>query len=190
MTTAPVARRDGAGIAPVVRAAAAGDDAAWSVLVKRFTGLIAAVVRSYRLTAADAADVTQTTWLLLVEHIDRIRDPERVGAWLASTARRECLRVLRRGSRIVLTADVESDATEPPADTELVGAERRAAVARALETLPDRLRALLTALMADPAPRYDEVAATLGMPVGSIGPTRARALERLRRSLELEDAAG
>src|SRR4051794_3498545 len=87
------------GLAPLVHAAAGGDEAAWNALVDRFSGLVWAVARAHRLGAADAADVSQTTWLRLVENLTRLRDPEAVGAWLASTARREALRVLRRGSR-------------------------------------------------------------------------------------------
>src|SRR5436309_1881414 len=97
-TSAPRARspRGDAAAAALVRAAAAGDHASWETLVDRFGGLVWAIARAHRLTSADAADVSQTTWLLLVEHLDRIRRPELVGSWLASTAHRECLRVLRQ----------------------------------------------------------------------------------------------
>ena len=103
------------GLNELVRAAAEGDQQAWDALVDRFAGLVWAIARAHRLSPADAADVSQTTWLRLVEHLGRIRDPERVGAWLAATARHECLRVIRHAGRFVADGDVDLDAvgTEP-----------------------------------------------------------------------------
>jgi RNA polymerase sigma factor (sigma-70 family) len=173
-------------LARLVRAAAAGNELAWERLVHEFAGLLWAVTRSHRLTDADAADVAQATWVRLVEHLHRLNKPGRVGAWLATTARRECLRVLREGQRQVLFgADPPEDrAIESAPDTELMIAERDGALWRAFSRLQPSDQALLRLLMADPCPAYEEISAALGMPIGSIGPTRARALERLRRELD------
>ena len=176
-------------VAALVRAAADGDAEAWAALVERFSALVWSVTRGFGLSHHDAAEVSQTAWLQLVEHLGDIRQPERVGAWLATTTRRLCLTTLRKTGRAV-PADLDDyylvspDATGE-LDTALDAGRRRAAVSRALEDLPEPGKALLRLLSSDPAPSYAEAAATLRMPVGSIGPTRARCLERLRRSPEL-----
>jgi RNA polymerase sigma factor (sigma-70 family) len=160
--------------------------AAWSQLIDRYAVLIRSVCRAHRLCDADADDVAQLTWLRAVEHIGRLRDPDRFGAWVGTTARHECLRVLRGRKRVVPTADeVQTPlfaAHADPAETELA-AERRDAVRSALSVLPERQRTLLRLLHSEPAPSYEAIGTALDMPVGSIGPTRGRALERLRREL-------
>ncbi len=167
-------------------AAARGDDAAWKALVEQFSGLIWSVTRAYRLGSADAADVFQTTWLRLAEHIGRLDHPEYVGAWLATTARRESLRASRASARVVLTDDAVLGALEggeaTPEQAVLLS-ERSDLLWRAFRTLPARCQLLLRLLMATPAPSYAEVAAALDRPVGSIGPTRARCLRLLREKL-------
>jgi RNA polymerase sigma factor (sigma-70 family) len=169
-------------VGQLVRDAAAGDQAAWDRLVERFNGLVWAVARAHRLAGADASDVVQTTWLRLVEHLDRLQDPERVGAWLATTARRECLRTLRLSARVLpteteLLPDPGSDA---PLGAALLAEERDRALWEAFGGLSERCQALLRLLVADPPPSYEDVGAALDMPIGSIGPTRQRCLERLR----------
>lgn len=178
-------RRDAADVTRIVRAAAAGDHGAWNALVDEFGGLVFAVARAHRLSDADAADVAGATWLRLVEHLDRLREADRVGAWLATTARRESLRVLRNGQRQVPSGDDlgEQWHDEPDAGADLIVEERDAVLRRAFGRLSHRDQALLRLLTADPAPSYEEISAALEMPIGSIGPTRARALERLRREL-------
>lgn len=170
----------------LVEHAAAGDEHAWQGLVDEFGGLVWAVTRAHRLGDADAGDVTQTTWLRLVEHLSLLKDPERVGAWLATTARHECLGVLRRSARLVAHGDDLPEPADdaPTHDTALLTQERDATLWRAFAHLSERDRALLRMLMADPVPSYEEIGAALGMPIGSIGPTRARALQRLRREVE------
>jgi RNA polymerase sigma factor (sigma-70 family) len=170
----------------VVRAARDGDRAAWNLLVARYSGLIWGVARAHRLGDADAADVVQTTWLRLVEHLDKIRNPEGVGAWLATTARHECLRVLRVGQRQLLTDgfDIPEQATETGLDARLLTNERDAALWRAFSQISERCGRLLRMLVASPPPSYEEIGAALDMPIGSIGPTRARCLEQLRKRLE------
>jgi RNA polymerase sigma factor (sigma-70 family) len=168
----------------LVRAAAAGCQQSWNQLVERYAGRVWAVARAYRLRAADAADVSQTTWLRLVEHLPRLTNPERVGAWLAITAQRECMRVIRQSGRERLDdAVADVPAATADLDHELVIGERDAALWRAFSRLPPRDQALLRLLMEDPAPSYEEIGAALGMPIGSIGPTRIRALDRLRREI-------
>jgi RNA polymerase sigma factor (sigma-70 family) len=166
----------------LVRDAAAGDQAAWNRLVERFNGLVWAVARAHRLAGADASDVVQTTWLRLVENLDRVQDPERVGAWLATTARRECLRTLRLSARVLPTETelLPDPGTDAPLGAALLAEERDRALWEAFGGLSERCQALLRLLVADPPPSYEDVGAALDMPIGSIGPTRQRCLERLR----------
>jgi RNA polymerase sigma factor (sigma-70 family) len=171
--------------AGIVAAAAAGDQAAWNQIVERYTGLLWGVARAHRLSTADAADVVQTTWLRLVEHLAKIRNPDTVGAWLATTARREALRTLRRAARCEPSGEIDllAEAGAADVDAHLLRDERSCALRRAFARLPARDQALLRLLTVDEAPSYDEIGAALAMPVGSIGPTRGRALDRLRREL-------
>lgn len=172
----------------LVRRAAAGDRIAWEELVDAFAGLIWAIARNHRLSDGDSADVSQTTWLRLLENIDRLAEPSRVGAWLATTARRECLRVLGLANRHVLVDDEARldvpDAAVPDLDAGLLLAEREEAVRVAFEQLPERCQRLLRLLMLDPPPSYEELSAALGVPIGSIGPTRGRCLKKLRDLVE------
>lgn len=166
----------------LVRAAADGDDAAWAGLVARFGGLVWAVTRSHRLSSADAADVVQCTWLKLVQHLGDLRNPAAVGGWLATTARRESVRVLHASKQQIPCGDalLERAADEPPLDADLLRRERDAVLWQAVERLRPEDQALVHMLAADPPPTYSEIGAALGMPTGSIGPTRARCLQRLR----------
>jgi RNA polymerase sigma factor (sigma-70 family) len=173
----------------LVRLAAAGDKAAWERLVDQYSRLIWAMTRDFRLTETDAADVVQTTWLRLLEHIGRIEYPERLGSWLATTARHECLRHLAASKRVTLVGD--HDATfgnspehQPDVEERLLAGERAQAVREAVSTLPARSQQLLQLLMADPPVSYTEISDQLGLPIGSIGPTRGRCLERLRVILQ------
>lgn len=177
----------------LVRAAAGGDQQAWGALVDRFSRLIWAIARNHRLCADDAAEVSQTTWLRLAEHIDRLQDPSKVGGWLATTARHESLRILRgAGRQVPIGDDMPEPASQAPAvDEQLLRDERDTVLWRAFSRLPERDQALLRMLVGDPLPSYEEIGAALDMRVGSIGPTRARCLERLRREAEgLELAVG
>jgi RNA polymerase sigma factor (sigma-70 family) len=176
---------DQALVALLVAQAGKGDQEAWNALVDRFGSTVWAIARGHRLNAADAADVFQTTWLRLLEHLDRIQQPERVGAWLATTARRECLRTLRLAGRQLANGDdfdvLPDPATSRSPDGNLVAAERQQIVNDLVDQLPLRSQLLLRMLSADSPLSYLEISEALSMPVGSIGPTRARALEQLRR---------
>lgn len=178
-------------VGALVRAAADGDQRAWSVLVDRFSKLVWAIARNHRLCPDDAAEVSQTTWLRLAEHIDRLQDPSKVGGWLATTARHESLRVLRGAGRQIPMGDdlPEPEWADPEIDEELLRSERDTLLWRAFSRLPARDQALLRLLVGDPMPSYEAIGAAMGMPVGSVGPTRARCLERLRREAEVMELA-
>jgi RNA polymerase sigma factor (sigma-70 family) len=169
----------------LVRAAAAGNQHAWEGLVNEFSPLVLGVARAHRLGDADASDVAQTTWLRLVEHLAHMHDPERVGAWLATTAWRESERVRRRATRQIVTDALPELPADEDVTQRIVTAERHAAVRTAFRRLHRRDQALLRLLVSDPAPSYEQIGAILQMPVGSIGPTRARSLTRLRREAAL-----
>jgi RNA polymerase sigma factor (sigma-70 family) len=175
----------------VMRAACAGDEHAWRSLVERFGGRIRSVARAHRLAAHDSEDVVQTTWLRLLENIARVREPASVGAWLSTTARRESLSVIgdRKAEEPVPSELVPEPEPAPAPSEALLAAERRAVLGRAVGSLPERSAALVRMLFADREPSYVEISATLGMPVGSIGPIRGRALERLRAHGELRALA-
>ncbi len=180
-------RRDEAGDRDLVEAARKGDQSAWDEIVDRYGSRVWAVARAHRLSSADAEDVFQVTFLRLVTHIDTIREPNRVGAWLATTARFECLTVLRRRGRAVPSSNDEvldaPDPLLPSADSRLLADERSAELHAALARLSEPCQRLLRLLMADPEPSYEEVGRALEMPIGSIGPTRGRCLKHLRREL-------
>lgn len=172
-------------VGALVEQAAAGSQEAWNSLVDRFASTVWAIARGHRLSASDAADVFQTTWLRLVEHLDKIEHPERIGAWLATTARHESLRVFRVGGRQVPNgADFDSyadDRLDRAPDANLISAEQGELINQLVELLPIRSQMLLRLLSADSPLSYKDISEALAMPIGSIGPTRARALDQLRR---------
>jgi RNA polymerase sigma factor (sigma-70 family) len=144
------------------------------------------VTRTYQLTADDARDVSQTVWLRLVENLANLREPEALPGWLATTTQRECIRQLRQGRR-VMPVDPHTDValqlceTDDP-DTGILRAELHQALRDGLAELPARDQALLTLRVADPPKSYEEISQLLGMPIGSIGPTLRRSLDRLRET--------
>ncbi len=167
---------------PLVRAAASGDAGAWQAIVDRYGPLIMGVLRRYGLSRADAADVNQTVWLRLVEHLDRIREPEALPGWIAQTTRHECLRLIRADRRTELYDPLTAafGATVADLDEPLLAAERRQALRDAYADLPERCRGLIALLLADPPLSYEEIGDRLGVPVGSVGPTRGRCVHKLR----------
>jgi RNA polymerase sigma factor (sigma-70 family) len=173
----------------LLAAAGEGDQQAWNQLVVRYERLVWSVVRSFRLDDAAAADVSQTVWLRLVEHCDRIRNPEGLASWLATTARHEAIRISkmqRRQTPSEFEFDVE-DTTVVAFDELLVDTEDRARVMVAFRQLPGDAQQLLRLLTTDPPLEYETIAEIIDRPIGSIGPTRARCLERLRRLMAAVD---
>jgi RNA polymerase sigma factor (sigma-70 family) len=167
----------------LVSTAVNGDPEAWRLLVTRFAPVVRAAARRHRLSDFDADEVAQRTWLALFQNLSRLNEPEALGAWVSTTARRECLRLLRQSSRELPMAEPPVGASngETEDEDERIVAERSAALRRALARVPEHQRVLLNALTADPAPSYEQVSRKLGIPVGSIGPTRLRCVARLRR---------
>jgi RNA polymerase sigma factor (sigma-70 family) len=179
--------RDDPAVVALVSGARAGDSAAGDAIVERYAPLVWGICRRHGLARADADDVGQSVWLRLVDQLAALRDPAALPGWIATTTRHECIRVLRtahRHERLSATAEVELAVDErvPAVDHDLLAEERNAALRCAFAQLPDRCRELLSMLMDDPPVPYAEISARLRMPVGAIGPNRARCLDRLRRS--------
>ena len=169
----------------LVSGALTGDEGSWAEIVRRHTNLVMARARQFRLTAQQAEDVAQTVWLNLLEHLADLREPEALPGWIATATRHECIRVanLARRSLPVDPSTGRLDAQDDgDLDRELLQSERHAALRAALAELPAHQRDLLLLLSTDPPPSYQQVSALLGIPVGSIGPTRQRGLARLRRT--------
>jgi RNA polymerase sigma factor (sigma-70 family) len=175
----------------LVHAAADGDREAWDSLVVRYTPLVLSVAARFRLGSPDAADVAQTVWLRLLQHIATLREPAALPGWIVTTTKHECLRLLAANRRI----DSFDPMLEPPGRSDfrqttwsedftegLIHAEQHEALLIAFAGLPERDRQLLTLLIKDPSPTYAEISDLLKIPIGSIGPNRARALDRIRRS--------
>ena len=169
----------------LVAGALDGDEASWREIVRRHTNLVLARVRQFRLTPQQAEDVAQTVWLNLLEHLAQLREPEALPGWISTATRHECIRTANLSRRSIPVdpatgrLDVQDDAE---LDVELLRSERQEALRAALDEIPAHQRELLLLLSTDPPPSYQEVSARLGIPVGSIGPTRQRGLARLRRT--------
>ncbi len=167
--------------------AAAGSQAAWNELHERYGRLVVRAARRTGLNERDAADAAQVTWMRLFQHVGAIRDPERLPGWLATTARRESIRISMRAARLPLddgAHDVETLGTTVAADAPVLERESVETLERAVEGLPDRYRVLLRLLLSDEGLSYAEISRRLHLPVGSIGPMRGRGLELLRRSFD------
>ena len=164
--------------------AAAGERAAWDALVDRFDRMVWSVARGFRLDEAAASDVAQTVWLRLIENVDRIQDPERLPGWLVTTCRREAMKVLKRGERDIPSEfeyDIEDES--PSIESMLIEDEESRAVMEAFGELDEECRQLLRLLTVEPALSYEEIAEAVGRPVGSLGPTRGRCIERLKAGI-------
>jgi RNA polymerase sigma factor (sigma-70 family) len=173
-------------VTDLVTCAKGGDRQAWDALIERYAPLIWSICRKYRLDRADTEDVGQSVWLQLVNQLDKIYDPAALPGWLATTTRRECGRVIRAAHRpraVVGAFDAENipDQHAETAEQELLAAERHAALHEAFTQLPRDGQRLIAMLIADPPVPYAEISARLGIPVGSIGPTRSRCLDKMRR---------
>jgi RNA polymerase sigma factor (sigma-70 family) len=179
-------------ITSLVDAAVSGDESAWHELVDRYTPLLASVLRRAGLATVETQDVAQTVWLHVVEHLDSLREPRALPMWLITTAKREALRCVSDRQRSILCDPLDlswlppgADDAEPDAD--LLRAERHEVLLAGLAELPARQREVLLLLAADPPLSYAQITERLGIRPGSIGPTRARALYRLRETIAVRD---
>jgi RNA polymerase sigma factor (sigma-70 family) len=177
--------RDDPIVADLVTRAGKGDQQAWDVLVERYSPLIWSICRRYQLSRADAEDVGQRIWLQFMNHLDAIRDPAALPGWLTTTTRRECNRVVRaaRGPQAAgqLLDENIPDKQTRTAEQELLAAERHTALREAFTCLSPSRQQLMALLIQDPPVPYTEISARLGIPVSSIGPTRRRCLDQIRR---------
>ncbi|MFI1918376.1 RNA polymerase sigma factor [Nocardia sp. NPDC020380] len=161
-----------------------GSPLAWRTLIDEYSPLVRAITRTFRMANHDRDDVYQSTWANVFTHLADLQSPDRLTAWLATTTRRECLKQIKRSTRDIPigdsttleVADHESEATVHQVFRRVAGEEVREAFRR----LPERDQRLLGLLVSDNAPNYDSVSVQLGLPRGSIGPLRGRALVRLR----------
>ena len=184
MTATARPMRGDALVTDLVTRARTGDKQAWDALVERYAPLVWSICRRRRLNRADAEDVGQSVWLRLVDQLDNLRDPAALAGWLATTTRRECSRILRAAQRPALgqVPDTENipDDQSGMAEHELLRAERDTALREAFLALPPGCQRLLTVLIEDPPQSYAQISATLGIPIGNIGPSRGRCLDKLR----------
>jgi RNA polymerase sigma factor (sigma-70 family) len=169
----------------LVREAIDGNRDAWDSLVTRYTPLVLQITRRYRLSASDANDVCQVVWLQVLQYLDRLREPRALPGWIATTARNESVRLITSERRTLLVdpltgSQLESAECGSEIDDGLLAAERRDALRNGLAELKPQQREFLLLVCADPPISYDEISGRLGIPVGSIGPTRARCLAKLR----------
>ena len=181
--------RDDPHVVALVTRASGGDQGAWHELVDRYASLVYTICTRYRLSKPDIEDVGQNVWLLLVEQLGKLREPAALPGWLATTTARECLRVVTAASKAERLGTGLDDSVifvdDAVIDEELLVAERNAALRAAFAELPPRCQQLLSMLLSDPPHSYADIHRELGIPVGSIGPQRARCLERMRRSSAL-----
>ena len=186
--------RDDPSVVSLVSRVGDGDQDAWNELIERYAPLVWSICARSQLSREDIDDAAQSVWLLLVENIGSLREPAALPGWLATTTRRECLRILGAAQRREQREEHVPPGLADTTEQEIIAAERNAALRAALAEMQRGCRELLTMLMSDPPRSYAEISATLGIPVGSIGPTRARCLDQLRRSRHLssvlDDHAG
>ena len=176
----------------LIAAAVDGNGIAWNALVERFAPLVTAVTHRFRLTHSDVDDVAQTVWLRLVEHLADLREPRALPGWIVTTTRNEALRVLsaqRRVDTVDAKAHARLDTTNDDVATNLLLAERRQAVTAGLAELQSSHRELLLLIFADPHISNRQISQRLGIPAGSIGPTRARCLKKLKDTTPLRALA-
>jgi RNA polymerase sigma factor (sigma-70 family) len=173
-------------LADAVARAATGDSTAWNELVRRYTYLLRSIGSGFRLSTGDTEDAAQMTWLALIRNIHKLHDPDALSGWLTTTMRRNCLQILRHRRHELLEGDwsrwLVADEQEA-VDDRLLNAERSRILWDSVDRLPDRQRDLVRVLFAGDERPYAEVATSMSMAQGAIGPTRQRALRRLRKML-------
>ena len=177
--------RDNLPVSDLVMCARNGEKQAWNTIVERYAPLIWSICRRHGLGGVDTEDVGQAVWLHLVGHLGNLHEPAALPGWLSTTARRECLRVLRAGRPLaagqVLDPETLPDNQAAAAEQELLAAERQAALREAFLDLPPCGQRLIAQLLEDPPVSYAEISVRLGIPIGSIGPNRRRYLDKMRR---------
>ena len=184
--TRPTSGQPVAANAALITAAGRGECRAWEQLIAEFSPMLRGIARSFRLAPADVDDVVQDTWIALHSNISTLRNADALPAWLATTVRRRSLRLLQAGNREQVTDDLSVDAADDQTPEKvLLETERRDVFAQAVGALPMQQRRVVTALAARPDLDYQQLASMLQMPIGSLGPTRARGLARLARNEEL-----
>jgi RNA polymerase sigma factor (sigma-70 family) len=186
---------DDSSVGALVARVGDGDQEAWNELIERYVPLVWSICVRYQLSRPDIDDVGQSVWLLLVENIGKLRDPAALPGWLATTTKRECLRILRAARRhdhadLPTEEQMPVDPDAATIEQEVIVAERNAALRAAFAELAPNCHQLLSLLITDPPLSYADISTRLGLPVGSIGPTRARCLGRLRRSPHLTAILG
>jgi len=185
MTVETARMRDHQSVADLVEGARNHEQQAWDALIERYAPLVWAICRRNRLDHAEASDISQDVWLRLVEQLDRIRDPAALPGWLATTTQRECYRFVRAARRAhAVERVVDAEAIPDPTvivEQELLADELHTALQQAFRELPPSYQQLLALLIQDPPLSYAEISVRLGIPIGTIGPTRRRCLEKLRR---------
>ncbi|MGC4893664.1 RNA polymerase sigma factor [Micromonospora sp. DT31] len=173
----------------LVVACQAGDQAAWSELISTYSPVAWSVARSFRLRTADCEDVCQATWLRVVENIHQLREPRKLASWLVTIARREAMKQVKQERRQVPIGDnapfeAWPDDAAAVVEEVIVNRSEDARLRTAFRCLDKQHQALLAMLLREPAMSYDEISVVLGIPRGSIGPTRNRLLRRLRESVQ------
>ena len=179
---------DRAHLAMLVHEARNGSQDAWNTIVDQMNNMVWSVVRSFRLSETDARDAAQMTWLRAVESLDSIREPERFGLWLATTARNECLRLITKRNRAVPVDPIDAFSRIEIGGNLEVDQINRSDVQRVLDamaTLGPECQALLRLVLVDPPMTYAEISAALDIPIGTIGPRRQRCLQQLRAAAGL-----
>lgn len=175
----------------LIRACRGGDQRAWDALVRRYRRLIYSIAIAFRMQPDRADDVFQRVAVKLFENLDNLRKVDRLASWLSVTTRRECLALIRSEGRYREIGDLDLDArggTPWEVEEAMAAVEREHALALAFERLREPCRSLLAALYVEqPSPSYEEIGRRLGRPVGSLGPTRARCLGKLRKLYLEED---
>ncbi len=187
MTTASASCAPMRTVTNLLRRVGDGDPAAWEEIVRRYGQLVSATVRSFRLQDADALDAVQTIWLRLAEHVHQIQHPERLGGWLVTTARRSCLQILRHVKHHVNLSDPVAETVADPAagpEQRIIRSDSTRTLWNLVSGLSPRRQTVLRALFTERPQPYAEVARLAGIPIGGIGPTRARALTQLRVRIE------
>ena len=178
-------------VANLLPRASDGDPRAWEEIIRLYSRVVRATVRSYRLQDNDTLDAVQMTWLRLAENVHHVQSPERLSGWLATTARRECQRILRDRARLT-THPLDPDAVIDPSigpEQHVIDRDIAQTLRHLVAELAPRKRDLLQALFTDNPRPYTDIARTTGIPISSIGPTRARALQQLR-ALSTEHGLG